>query len=79
MKEFQEHQEQVADEENQRSRNADDWIEYAGGYRTVIDSQTGQSVQVNLGDVNNVVNYLNQGDPNRYVQIPLRDIRNPTN
>jgi hypothetical protein len=78
-KEFAEHQQQVADEENQKSRNADDWIEYAGGYRTVIDTQTGQGGQVDLSNVNNIVDYLNQSnnDPNRFVQIPLRDIRDP--
>jgi hypothetical protein len=79
QKEFQEHQEQVAEQEDQKSRIADDWIEYAGGYRTVIDNQTGQSVEISLGNVDNVVNYLNQGDPNRFQQIPLRDTRNPTN
>ncbi|MGD0390416.1 MAG: hypothetical protein ABSC42_15840 [Tepidisphaeraceae bacterium] len=81
MKEFDEHQQQVAEEENQRSRNADDWIEYAGGYRTVIDTQTGQRGRVDLSDVNGIVNSLNDAanDPNRYVQIPLRDERNPVN
>ncbi|MGD0768267.1 MAG: hypothetical protein ABSB42_08740 [Tepidisphaeraceae bacterium] len=81
MKEFEEHQQQVAEEENQRSRNADDWIEYAGGYRTVIDTQTGERGQVDLSNVNGIVNSLNKSanDPNRYVQIPLRDERHPVN
>jgi len=81
MKEFDEHQRQVAEEENQRSRNADDWIEYAGGYRTVIDTQTGERGRVDLSNVNGIVDSLNQSanDPNRYVQIPLRDERNPVN
>jgi len=81
MKEFDEHQQQVAEEENQRSRNADDWIEYAGGYRTVIDTQTGERGRVDLSNVNGIVNSLNESanDPNRYVQIPLRDERNPVN
>jgi hypothetical protein len=81
MKEFDEHQRQVAEEENQRSRNADDWIEYAGGYRTVIDTQTGERGRVDLSNVNCIVDSLNQSanDPNRYVQIPLRDERNPVN
>jgi hypothetical protein len=81
MKEFEEHQQQVAEEENQRSRNADDWIEYAGGYRTVIDTQTGERGRVDLSNVNGIVSALNESanDPNRYVQIPLRDERNPVN
>ncbi|MGA2441774.1 MAG: hypothetical protein ABSH08_12515 [Tepidisphaeraceae bacterium] len=81
MKEFEEHQQQVRDDENQKSRNADDWIEYAGGYRTVIDTQTGERRRVDLSNVNGIVGALNESanDPHRYVQIPLRDERNPVN
>jgi hypothetical protein len=43
------------------------------GYRKVYDSQTGEEADVNLGDVNGVVNALNETDPGRYVQVPLRD------
>jgi hypothetical protein len=43
------------------------------GYREVYDTQTGEESDVNLGDVNGVVNALNEGDPGRYVQVPLRD------
>ena len=42
-------------------------------YRKVYDTQTGQEADVNLGDVNGVVNALNEADPGRYVQVPLRD------
>jgi hypothetical protein len=42
------------------------------GYRKVYDTQTGQEADVNLGDVNGVVNALNEADPGRYVQVPLR-------
>ncbi|MDP9174707.1 MAG: hypothetical protein M3O30_12690 [Planctomycetota bacterium] len=43
------------------------------GYRKVYDMQTGEESDVNLGDVNGVVNALNEADPGRYVQVPLRD------
>ncbi len=43
------------------------------GYRKVYDTQTGEEADVNLGDVNGVVNALNEADPGRYVQVPLRD------
>ncbi len=43
------------------------------GYRKVYDTQTGEEADVNLGDVNGVVNSLNEADPGRYVQVPLRD------
>ena len=43
------------------------------GYRKVYDTQTGDESDVNLGDVNGVVNALNEDDPGRYVQVPLRD------
>jgi hypothetical protein len=43
------------------------------GYRKVYDTQTGEESDVNLGDVNGVVNSLNEADPGRYVQVPLRD------
>lgn len=43
------------------------------GYRKVYDTQSGEEADVNLGDVNGVVNALNEADPGRYVQVPLRD------
>jgi hypothetical protein len=43
------------------------------GYREVYDTQTGEQADVNLGDVDGIVNALNESDPGRYVQIPLRD------
>jgi hypothetical protein len=47
------------------------------GYRKVYDTQTGDEADVNLGDVNGVVNALNDADPGRYVQVPLRDEVSP--
>ena len=56
---------------NERS-NAD-FDEVIRGYRTVEDTETGNRTSVDLGNVDQIVDGLNQGDPGRYVQIPLRD------
>jgi len=59
----------------QRSRNAADFNESIIGTRTVYDTVTGESGYANLTDVNGVVDSLNDAanDPNRFVQVPLRD------
>jgi hypothetical protein len=69
------HNQQFNDYELQRSRNAADFNESIIGTRTVYDTVTGESGYANLTDVNGVVDSLNQAalDPNRFVQIPLRD------
>jgi len=79
MKGYDKHNREVAIEQNRKSRNAADWIEYAGGYRTVIDTQTGERARVDLSNVNGIVDHLNEAtnDPHRFVQIPLRDERDP--
>jgi hypothetical protein len=56
----------------QADRSFADVDEGIRGYRKVYDTQTGQEADVNLGDVNGVVNALNEADPGRYVQVPLR-------
>jgi hypothetical protein len=74
------HNQQFNEYENQRSRNKDNQVEQILGYRTVYDTQTGLSTTADLSDVNGVVNSLNAAalDPNRFVQIPLRDQQDPT-
>ena len=69
------HNAQFANYEWQRSRNAADFNESIIGTRTIYDTVTGESGYANLSDVNGVVDSLNQAalDPNRFVQIPLRD------
>jgi hypothetical protein len=69
------HNQQFNDYELQRSRNSADFDESIIGTRTVYDTVTGGSGYANLTDVNGVVDSLNQAalDPNRFVQIPLRD------
>jgi hypothetical protein len=69
------HNQQFANYEWQRSRNAADFDESIIGTRTIYDTLTGESGYANLSDVNGVVDSLNQAalDPNRFVQIPLRD------
>jgi hypothetical protein len=58
--------------ESQSKCNAD-FDEVIRGYRTVEDTNTGERTSVDLGKVDDVVNKLNEGDPGRYKQIPLRD------
>jgi hypothetical protein len=43
------------------------------GDRTVVDTTTGEKTSVDLGNVDQVVDNLNAGDPGRYKEIPLRD------
>jgi hypothetical protein len=72
---YAQHNAQWAADETQKQRNTADYIETIKGTRLVYDTQTGASGYANLSDVNGVVNALNQAalDPNRYVQVPLRD------
>jgi len=39
----------------------------------VLDTETGNRTSVDLGNVDRIVDKLNEGDPGRYKQIPLRD------
>ena len=69
------HNQQWANDEWQKSRNAADFVETIKGTRTVYDTATGATGSADLNYVNGVVNSLNEAalDPNRFVQIPLRD------
>jgi hypothetical protein len=58
---------------NDRLRSANDFDEVIRGTRTVEDKQTGERTSVDLGDVDKIVDKLNEHDPDRYRQIPLRD------
>lgn len=75
MEGYAQHNRQWQMDEWQKSRNAADYVETIRGTRTVYDTVTGASGYANLTDVNGVVNALNDAalDPNRFVQIPLRD------
>ncbi len=66
-----------ADNAVTRARGVDDFVETIRGERTVQDTRTGTNTSVDLGNVDNVVNNLNQGDPGRYIQVPLRDQADP--
>ena len=56
-----------------RERSAIDFDEVIRGVRTVEDTQTGYRTSVDLGNVDQIVDKLNEHDPGRYIQIPLRD------
>jgi hypothetical protein len=64
---------QMQQQQLESDRSFADVDEGIRGYRKVYDTQTGDESDVNLGDVNGVVNALNEADPGRYVQVPLRD------
>jgi hypothetical protein len=63
----------MQEQQRESDRSFADVDEGIRGYRKVYDTQTGEESDVNLGDVNGVVNSLNEADPGRYVQVPLRD------
>jgi hypothetical protein len=73
------HNQQWARDENAKSRSNDNYVEMLRGYRTVINTQTGEKTSVDYYNVGGIVNGLNTAanDPNRYVQIPLRDEKDP--
>jgi hypothetical protein len=60
-------------------RTNTDFDEVIRGYRTIEDTQTGDHASADLGNVNEIVNSLNEHDPGRYIQIPLRDEEFPLN
>jgi FKBP-type peptidyl-prolyl cis-trans isomerase len=72
---YQRHNDQFNADMLQRSRNNADFVETIKGTRTVYDTETGQTATVDLNYSTAVVNQLNQAtlDPNRFVEIPLRD------
>jgi hypothetical protein len=75
--EFRSFQERMRAQQVARQKSALDMIEFAGGLRTVYDTETGQWGQVDLLNSDGIVDALNWAadDPNRYVQVPLRDLR----
>ena len=60
-----------------RDRSAADFDEVIRGVRTVEDTRTGEHTSVDLGNVDQIVDRLNEHDPGRYIQIPLRDELHP--
>jgi hypothetical protein len=75
MQGFDQHNRQWAADEQQKSRQNADFVETIRGTRTVYDTVIGQSGTADLNYATGVVNSLNaaSNDPNRFVQIPLRD------
>lgn len=70
----------IADSQRQEmaaDRGFADQDEIIRGYRAVEDTQTGQQADVNLEDAHAIVDKLNEGDPGRFIEIPLRDELDP--
>jgi hypothetical protein len=68
---------QYYDSQREQARRNDNFDEYIRGVRTVEDTRTGVKTSVDLGNVDKVVEDLNQADPGRYKEIPLRDEAHP--
>jgi len=64
-------------QQNSQARHNDNFDELLRGYRTVEDTRTGEKRSVDLGNVDRIVDDLNEHDPDRYRQIPLRDEADP--
>ncbi|MGH7972992.1 MAG: hypothetical protein ACREIC_30110, partial [Limisphaerales bacterium] len=64
-------------QQNAQARQNDNFDEVLRGYRTVEDTRTGEKHSVDLGNVDRIVDALNEHDPDRYRQIPLRDEADP--
>jgi hypothetical protein len=65
------------DSQREQARSNDNFDEYIRGVRTVEDTQTGVKTSVDLGNVTKIVEDLNEHDPGRYREIPLRDEAHP--
>jgi hypothetical protein len=65
----------MAERSRAMDRIAADWDEYIRGYRTVLDTVTGDRFDVDLGYSTEVVRRLNEAEGSeRYREIPLRDL-----
>jgi hypothetical protein len=73
-RQFADHQQQIAAQQQAMHDSSSDFIEYIGGVRDVYDNQTGLMHSVDLFHSDSIVDGLNTAanDPNRFVQIPLR-------
>jgi hypothetical protein len=76
---YAQHNAQFNQDELDKARNKDNFVETIQGTRTVYDTQTGQSTKVDLMTAGATVDEMNQEalDPNRFVQVPLRDEQDP--
>lgn len=68
---------QYWDKQREQARTNDNFDEYIRGVRTVEDTKTGEKASVDLGNVTKIVDDLNERDPGRYKEIPLRDEAHP--
>ena len=59
-------------------RSLTDFDEVIRGERTIEDTRTGEQTSVNLADVHDIVDRLNYTDPDRYKELPLRDLTFPS-
>jgi hypothetical protein len=65
-----------ATQARQRSleRSHADWTEAIRGTRTILDTRTGDRANVDLNYARDIVRTLNEGEPDRYREVPLREL-----
>jgi hypothetical protein len=60
--------------ERSLERSHANWIEAIRGTRTILDTRTGDRTDVDLGYARDIVRKLNEGEPGRYREVPLREL-----
>lgn len=67
---------QRATQNRERSldRSHADWIEVIRSTRTILDTRTGDRADVDLGYARDIVRKLNEREPGRYREVPLREL-----
>jgi len=67
---------QRATQNRERSleRSHANWTEAMRGTRTILDTRTGDRADVDLGYASDIVRKLNEGEPGRYREVPLREL-----
>ncbi len=60
--------------ERSLERSHANWIEAIRGTRTILDTRTGDRTDVDLGYARDIVRMLNEGEPGRYREVPLREL-----
>ncbi len=65
-----------ATHDRQRSleRSHADWTEAFRGTRAIVNTRTGERASVDLHYARDIVRTLNEGEPNRYREVPLREL-----
>jgi hypothetical protein len=74
---FDQFMQQTQNDQLVRQRSNDNFDEMIRGYRTVVDTDTGEKQSVDLGNSDQIVESMNKDSPGKYVAVPLRDEADP--